>query len=384
MSFVTAVSLAYNEALLANFGATPIKYPVPGYQPLQEIPYGEVAKADVLLTWLTNVIRVDSQLAAGGAAPAAASLSTYLTSNLIVQKLSPLLRNKYIVEACLLRKLLMMRDTAEMHGLLDLFWALLERPQLSECLESLTLAMINGYKFSRIDIHNVITCGEQFAAEAASPPFSTSSFYLPSASAANFAAPSPVVRFTQQKRYLLAFLALTQHSLTRNYLLKHVLFDKAKFALLLDIKPVTDADVLERDLFADVSVNGVLSAESSKLLKSGAVENTLTELESLHQMILDTLIFQDEMCRVMFIAKFDAFLKENNSFHPLRITGNSSSPQTAAPLSAILSFFHRLTSLIRIQYENMMNALPIDFFVDSSCVSNDVTRVGGLFTHLGR
>lgn len=381
MVYFPAVSLAYNETLVANFGATPIKYPVPGYQPLEEIPFGEVAKGDVLLSWLFNLIRHETSKADATTIPSASNhssstLSHYLITNILLQRLAPLLRNKYIVEACLLRKLLTVRDNQEIHGMLDVFWALLEKQQLHECLENLAFVLINGYRYS-----NVIL-GANGVHEAASPsPFSTSStFYMSSTSSATPYANS--INFASQKKYLLVFLTLTQHPATRSYLLKHVLFDKVKFALLLDVKPVTDSDILERDIFPGVSAQGVLSPGASKLLKSSSVESATAEVESLHQMILDTLIFQDEVCRVMFIAKFDAFLRENSNFNPIRLAANASSPQMASPLPVILCFFHRLASLIRIQYENMINVLPISFFVESTCVSSDVTRVGGLVTHL--
>ncbi|KAI1287430.1 putative E3 ubiquitin-protein ligase [Halotydeus destructor] len=385
--YFPAVSLAYNESLMANFGATPIKYPVPGYQPLQEIPYSDVAKADVLLTWTVNLIKYQSQCNDGPTAPAGLnvpapgmSLSYFLIGNIIIQKLNALVRNKYVVEACLLRKLLSLRDSQEIHSLLCLLWSLLEKQQLEECLEALSWALINGYRYSTVlsDSFQGEVIGLHETTSATSYSTSTA-FYVPAIGSSSLSL-CPI-NFSAQRKYLLVFLSLIQHSLTRNYLLKHILFDKVKFPLILDIKPVIDEEVLQKALFPALTPSTLLAPNSGRCLKNEAIESAVSEVESLHQMILDTLIFQDEMCRIIFLSKFDLFVKENNNSNPIRLS-TTASPQLNASLPVILSFFHRLTSLIRIQYENMINVLPVSFFVESSCVSNDVTRIGGLVTHL--
>lgn len=50
-----AVSLAYHESIAVNFGGTPFRYPVEGYEPLQAVPEAELHNADTLLRYTVAV-----------------------------------------------------------------------------------------------------------------------------------------------------------------------------------------------------------------------------------------------------------------------------------------------------------------------------------------
>jgi Kip1 ubiquitination-promoting complex protein 1 len=56
MAYFPAVSLAFTENLVANFGSTPLRYPVPGFLPIQEAPFHDVAKAEQLFKWLSQLL----------------------------------------------------------------------------------------------------------------------------------------------------------------------------------------------------------------------------------------------------------------------------------------------------------------------------------------
>ncbi|RWS07923.1 E3 ubiquitin-protein ligase RNF123-like protein [Dinothrombium tinctorium] len=392
MVYFPAVSLAYNESLVANFGATPLRYPVEGYQPLEAVPYIELCKADIMFDWIFNLILLESRneptsTAFNNSQSPSRNISSYLILNMILERLSPFVTNRYIIEACMLKKLLSFHNNHEIHILLDLFWALLEVQQIHECLEYLVSAIINGYRYSNIACVDNNTDLQGIVKDCLSPSEFSHTINFPAVERAAPESSSSSVNFVHQKQYLILFLSLVQHPRTRIYLLQHTLFDKVKFPLLLEIRPILDNDILEKRIFPHLTVYSVITSEAFQNLKSKDIEHCLSELESYHHMIMDTLIFQDEFCRKVFLAKFDLFIKENRShFNPVRVggVGEISGSQQASPLPVILCFFHRLTSLIRIQYENMINVLPISFFVDSSCVSNEITRIGGVVSHLSK
>jgi Kip1 ubiquitination-promoting complex protein 1 len=56
MAYFPAVSLGFKENLVANFGLTPMKYPVRGFEPIQEAPFYDLAKAKKLVMWLLELL----------------------------------------------------------------------------------------------------------------------------------------------------------------------------------------------------------------------------------------------------------------------------------------------------------------------------------------
>ena len=56
IAYFPTVSLANSENLTANFGSTPLHYPVDGYQPLQAPPQDHLNKATLLLKWFSNLM----------------------------------------------------------------------------------------------------------------------------------------------------------------------------------------------------------------------------------------------------------------------------------------------------------------------------------------
>jgi Kip1 ubiquitination-promoting complex protein 1 len=56
MAYFPAVSLAFSENLVANFGSTPMRYPVSGFQSIQAAPFRNVAKAEQLCKWLSQLL----------------------------------------------------------------------------------------------------------------------------------------------------------------------------------------------------------------------------------------------------------------------------------------------------------------------------------------
>jgi Kip1 ubiquitination-promoting complex protein 1 len=56
MAYFPTVSLGFKENLVANFGSAPMRYPVSGFEPIQEAPYHDLAKAEKLVLWLSQLL----------------------------------------------------------------------------------------------------------------------------------------------------------------------------------------------------------------------------------------------------------------------------------------------------------------------------------------
>lgn len=98
-----AVSLAVNETVVANFGGSPFRHPVSGYQPLQERPDVFLAQADFLLQNLVNLSRLmsstksSSQLKNETNHPSNTAVYMII-ANLLIEKIAPMLLNSYVIE----------------------------------------------------------------------------------------------------------------------------------------------------------------------------------------------------------------------------------------------------------------------------------------------
>ena len=56
IAYFPAVSLSLGENLRANFGATPLRYPMEGYRPLQDPPTGDLVKSQQLFSYLEALL----------------------------------------------------------------------------------------------------------------------------------------------------------------------------------------------------------------------------------------------------------------------------------------------------------------------------------------
>lgn len=408
--YFPAVSLAYSESLIANFGALPLKYPVPGFQPLQQVPLPAVTKADVLINWFFNLVEFCSQQPDNGNNSnnnsSIQSLTSMLLASLILERLGELLRSKFVIESSLVKKLLSVQDDQVVYQFMDMCWTLMDQEDVHFMMEHVSSSLVNGYRSSPVILRRRSTSNSRDGMDGSSV-YTISPDLLPSSSSSqthshcqhhqksqtshhqdhdrNTNLTMPNISFPTQKKYLSTFLSLIRHSKTRNFLLKGILFEKSKFPHLLDIKSVNEPDWLKGEIFPDhiLHPDHGPSTATAKGIKSCEIETAISEVEGMQAMILDTLIFQDEVSRLMFIAKFDQFLKDNCP-HPLisqvRIPGAASN---ASPLPVTSSVFHRLVNLIRIQYQDMVSMIPIEFFLDPCHgVPMDQLRIGGVMSHL--
>lgn len=102
-----AVSLAVNETIVANFGGSPFRHRIAGFSPLQEKPVAFLTQADFLLQNLVNLSRLMSSSRtathAKGESKHPSNTAIYMViANLLIEKLTPMLLNSYVMEDKLL------------------------------------------------------------------------------------------------------------------------------------------------------------------------------------------------------------------------------------------------------------------------------------------
>lgn len=125
ITFFPGVSLGYNQSVQANFGNVPFKYPVAGYMPLMAKPLLSLEKAELLFNYLQNlagvVARHNCELRKR---PKDDKLSTKKTvyvvfCTLLIEKLTPILFNTYVIEDKLLPLMAQMCNVKWVFSLLD-------------------------------------------------------------------------------------------------------------------------------------------------------------------------------------------------------------------------------------------------------------------------
>lgn len=98
-----AASLAVNETIVANFGGSPFRHPVAGYNPLQEKPDVFLAQADFLLQNLVNLSRLMSSpkpvpVPKNEVKHPSTTAVYMIIANSLIERIAPMLLNSYVLE----------------------------------------------------------------------------------------------------------------------------------------------------------------------------------------------------------------------------------------------------------------------------------------------
>ncbi|XP_074646477.1 E3 ubiquitin-protein ligase RNF123-like isoform X2 [Tubulanus polymorphus] len=384
LAYFPAVSLSIGENLRVNFGATPLRYPIEGYRPLQQPPTADLVKAQVLFGFLESLLpslvefpKEYPQTAAATVPKTSENKSSKRCTYMVIaahifERLSPLLSKAYVVEACLLKFMLKfcdarahLKDQPYMEEMLDLMGGMMQDYELRACLEHLVVTLLAAYRFSPV---------------------------------------LPDFRF--QQMYLILTLAVLRHNRTRRYLLKSVLFDKIKFPIFLHVKPPDDAGLIDiipsvwwgfpkkeddEDVIPDReddrnSREAYLKACKELRLKVNVLEEI--QVEILRVLLQMNDCEQGASSRVIFLEKLRDYLKENFD------SGRGSLGYNQAPLPVTLCFFHRLIQAVRHYWDEYHTAHPADLtksseavvpchrFFDKSIKYFEIQRLGGLMSHL--
>ncbi|KAK3585943.1 hypothetical protein CHS0354_038485 [Potamilus streckersoni] len=321
--------------------------------------------------------------------------SLLLVAAHIFDKLAPLLKSAYVVEACLLKFLLQHNDTSnflqpvpKILKVLDLMWSLMQDFELKPCLEHLMVSMLSSYRFSPV-----------------TPDFRNPRIYLTLLVA--------ILRHHQTRRFLLkSVLLIGGHNLEvwlyhKFKTLTLRIFDKIKFPIFLHIKPPDDAGLAdmvptvwwERNRKeGDDSIANESTEERERKTKYEAACRTLQEkiedIEAIQIEILKILLYHKDIVdglttRVVFIEKFRQFLKENTGMARIH-------EFNTCPLPVGLCFFHRMVKVLRYFWDDFRKEDPVRFVNSSEAFMPiqefwsdtrdyfEFQRCGGSLSHLNK
>ncbi|KAL5013113.1 hypothetical protein ScPMuIL_007383 [Solemya velum] len=372
-----------------------LTYPISGYRPLQDPPQMDLGKAQMLFSFLERLTPIvmeeenselqvavkDSQHLPPLAPNRSQKSSLLLIAAHIFDKLSPLLRKAYIVEACLLKCFQKHCDTKNYQAsqpyiirILDFMWAFMQDFELKPCLQHLSVSVLSAYRFSPV---------------------------------------TPDFKFT--KIYLALMIAVLRHQETRFYLLNYsqslttLTFDEIKFPIFLHIKPPDDVGLAaliptvwwprysKDDVLLPVDNEEERNKKENYYDACEKLRKTIEEIEEMQIEMLKILLIHTDLTtdgcttRVIFMKKFRKFLKENcHTESPL------STYMATCPLPVTMCFFHRMVRALQYYWNKFQKEdpdrfvkcseafMPIQEFWSDSRDYFDYQRCGGLMSHLNR
>ncbi|XP_011504327.1 PREDICTED: E3 ubiquitin-protein ligase RNF123 [Ceratosolen solmsi marchali] len=357
--YFPTVSLAFAENLTANFGTTPMRYPVEGYQLLQEAPNNQLQNSQILFNLFEKLLYQYNRIESLSKSKQIITNRTFLAclARCILKQIGPLIEIPYITQDIFVPfiKKLIETDISMLFTCLDLIWTFLESNEMKICLET-TVA------------------------------------YLSSA----FRQVSVVLQYPDQRTILTLLNGLCQHKKTRQYLLQFILFDKVKFANFVHVKPL-DEECLN-NLIGDIwwETNPIdLSIENYKQDYMNACDKIkfwISEVETLQVDLLITLLNNVDgnattpTSREIFLRKFRTFVQEN--LLSSRSEFLQPMPMYQTPLPITLCCFHRLLVAFRMLWDAEIGTSPVFIpyrsFCDSSINYSGIDRIGGVLSHLNK
>jgi Kip1 ubiquitination-promoting complex protein 1 len=226
--YFPTVSLALAENLTANFGTTPMRYPVEDYQLLQAAPTHQLQNSQILFDWFEKLLHQYKNIENLNKDKQIISNPTFMAclARCILKQIGPLVEIPYITQDIFVPfiKKLAKDDSSILFTCLDLIWTFLESHEIKVCLET-TVAYLSSV-FRQVSV---------------------------------------VLEYPDQRAILTLLNYLCQHTKTRQYLLQFILFDKVKFTNFVHVKPL-DEDCLN-NLIDDIwwETNPIdMSIENSK------------------------------------------------------------------------------------------------------------------------
>ncbi|KAK2581027.1 hypothetical protein KPH14_006075 [Odynerus spinipes] len=363
IAYFPTVSLAFTENLTANFGATPLRYPVEGYQLLQAVPETQVAQTNLLFRWLGRIIEEIKNTENRSALLADESMTVHAfvmcVTRSILKYVGPLLTVPYIVEAVFVpfmqelsgsRKDIakdskkLDENKAKLMICLDLLWTFLEESEMKACLESTVIHLHSSFRHVSL-----------------------------------------LLEYSDQYKSLLLLTRICQHPTTRQHLLQYLLFDRVRFANFVHVKPLDEGGLVEVVGEAWWETNPIdPSIDVSKDTYFQACEKikaAIEEVEAVQVVLLMTLLDNSDgtakrpASRTIFLRKFKRFVQEN-------LVSNRT------PLPITLCCFHRLLVAFRYLWDSEIEIKPVSVpcrvFYDASINYSGIDRLGGVLSHLNK
>ncbi|XP_024879917.1 E3 ubiquitin-protein ligase RNF123-like [Temnothorax curvispinosus] len=367
IAYFPTVSLAFTENLTANFGSIPFRYPVEDYEPLQAPPLAQVRQAMLLFQWLSQVIElleysknVDKRNVPLEDKTMSAQAFLMCLARSILKHIGPLLTVPYVTETVFVPFMQTLCDlntddssTKSSYSnvrstrsivCLDLLWTFLEEHEIKMCLESTVLHLLSAFRHVSL-----------------------------------------LLEYPDQCKSLMLLTKICQHTVTRQYFLQHLLFDRVRFANFVHVKPLDEGgltDVVEKVWWETNPLDPSIEAnKTSYLYACERIKAAISEVEALQVELLVTLLDNTDgtvkrpTSRTIFLKKFKRFVQENliSSRTPLPIT---------------LCCFHRLLVAFRILWDTEIGTSPVYIpcraFYDASINYSGIDRLGGVITHLNK
>ena len=144
IAYFPAVSLAWGESIVANFGGSPLQFPTPAFSPLQSERSAEDSKTHTLLVWLDSILSLYPHPQSSQNLSPTDYQTLVIATSRIFEFLGPNIQSAFVVEQSFLpffgKKLglpekVSLEDTnllsyavtyQNVHLLLDLMWTFLE------------------------------------------------------------------------------------------------------------------------------------------------------------------------------------------------------------------------------------------------------------------
>ncbi|CAG7734881.1 unnamed protein product [Allacma fusca] len=373
IAYFPAASLAFNENIVANFGATPMQYAVPGYSPMQLQRSIENAKTDLLLQWLDKVLRLfpndifvpDIGTGGNGVISSDDYNTLMVVCNRIFEFLGPNMHSAFVVERAFLpffaktlglpEKIGQKQDisnvvvhTQRAYLLLDVMWTFLEEPEMKSYLERLCVILLSYFRSNSLSI-----------------------------------------KYPFQHYSLHCLIALCGHRRTRRHFLHHLLFDKTNRLMhFLHIRPV-DEEVLK-----ELIPEGWYTEKEPENSDAGRAYNNAIQLMSHHIALLENLQIQflktlmtnsdgtekRPSSRSVFLRKMRLFIRD--TIRPGSVLQQSVN-------KAMCTFFRFLKTIAVLYSEELeenselrLPEIPPAMFYDTTVNYYDIERVGGLSSYL--
>ncbi|KAG7203161.1 hypothetical protein KM043_010277 [Ampulex compressa] len=371
IAYFPTVSLAFAENLTANFGSTPMRYQIEGYEPLQAAPQEQLSQASLLFTWFLKVIELMNSIINNEKdntflQDRTMSIQAFLMclSRSILKYIGPLLSISYITEAIFVpflqelselienptqKSLQSNNHNSKLMICLDLLWTFLEDQEIRACLESTVLYLLSAFRHVSL-----------------------------------------LLEYPDQCKSLILLTKICQHRVTRQHLLQFLLFDRVRFANFVHVKPLDDgglADVV-RDVWWETNpIDSTVEVNKESYFNAcQKIKAAISEVETLQVEFLVTLLNNSDgnakrpASRTIFLKKFKRFVQDN------LVSSRTTTIQTPLPIT--LCCFHRLLVAFRILWDAEIGTNPIHVpcrvFYDASINYSGIDRLGGVLSHLNK
>ncbi|XP_015584850.1 E3 ubiquitin-protein ligase RNF123 isoform X2 [Cephus cinctus] len=364
IAYFPTVSLAYTENLTANFGSTPLRYPVKEYQTLQAPPTLELKKAKLLFEWFFNLIPLieENKSNENNEEMEEKSMSNQAflmcLARSVLQHIGPLLAMPYITEAIFIPFVERLsnsgsdrpQNNSKLITCLDLLWTFLEEHEIKACFDSAVVYLLSAFRHVSL-----------------------------------------LLEYPDQSKSLILLINLCQHTATRQNMLKYILFDKVRLANFVHIKPLDEgglADIVNKTWWETDPVDPSVEVNKQAYMDTcERIKSAITEIEALQVELIVTLLDNKDgtektpTSRTIFLKKFRRFVQEN-------LISNRTMPILQTPLPITLCCFHRLLVAFRVLWDAEVGTSPVYVpcraFYDASINYSGIDRLGGVLSHLNK